>query len=272
MLVEGDHIMLHAMDWEQDHLRLADVHCTAEAGWSDDEVVGRLGIVFVRRGHFRRRVRGMEALVDAGSWYLQRPGTVERFYHPGDVDVCLSISWSEPLYEMLGEPQDAWPRTPQPTPAEWLPHLAAIMRQIHEPADAFDASEHILRAVGSATNRLPSPQTARTPAQAQDLVDRARELLCEGTCTTLWELARQLQVSPYVLSRTFQAVAGLSVTRYRRRLRLHHARYLVEEGWADLAQVAAEVGFADQAHFTRAMQAEWQITPAILRQRVRGGS
>ncbi|NMP24792.1 hypothetical protein HIJ39_21010 [Sulfobacillus sp. DSM 109850] len=69
--------MLNAMCWEHEDLRAANVHCAAEHGWSGDEVVGRLGIVFVRQGHFRRREQGVEVLVDAGSWYIQRPNTEE---------------------------------------------------------------------------------------------------------------------------------------------------------------------------------------------------
>lgn len=262
--------MLNATCWEQEDLRVADVRCTADKGWSGHEAVGRLGIVFVRHGRFHRQVHGSHALVDAGSWYIQIPGTVERFYHSGGVDVCLSISWSEPLYAVLGAPHDDWPLNPQLISRQWLPDLVAIVRQIKEPQDAFNLSERLLSAAGSVTTSLSSLRTAVLNARAQDLADQTRDLLSDVPCTTLWDIARQLHVSPYVLSQTFQAVTGLSVSRYRRRMRLHHARYLVEEGLDDLAQVAVEAGFADQAHFTRAMRAEWNVTPGVLRKRIRG--
>jgi AraC-like DNA-binding protein len=78
-------------------------------------------------------------------------------------------------------------------------------------------------------------------------------------------LARAVGVSAYHLSRTFRAVTGLTLSRYRIRLRLRRVLERLADGERDLAGLAAEAGFADQAHLTRTMHVEAGTTPAALR-------
>ena len=49
------------------------------------------------------------------------------------------------------------------------------------------------------------------------------------------------------------------------RLRVRAALDRCAEGERELARLAAELGFADQAHLTRAVRAETGTTPAALR-------
>jgi len=72
-------------------------------------------------------------------------------------------------------------------------------------------------------------------------------------------------VSAYHLSRTFRRVTGLTLSHYRIRLRLRRAMERLAAGERDLAGLAADLGFADQAHLTRALRAETGTTPGALR-------
>jgi AraC-like DNA-binding protein len=56
-----------------------------------------------------------------------------------------------------------------------------------------------------------------------------------------------------VLSPAFRRQTGVSLTRYRNRIRVSKALHRLEKGDRDLGGLAADLGFADQAHLTRTM-------------------
>ena len=59
----------------------------------------------------------------------------------------------------------------------------------------------------------------------------------------LLALARLLAVSPYRLSRAFPAELGVSLTRYRNRIRVGRALDRLADGAQSLADLAADLGF-----------------------------
>jgi len=83
---------------------------------------------------------------------------------------------------------------------------------------------------------------------------------------SIGELARDAGVSRVYLSRAFAQHFGVPPHLYLNAVRLAKARALLLHGTA-LAQVAAEVGFADQSHFTRRFKGATGLSPgAWLRQ------
>jgi AraC-like DNA-binding protein len=66
------------------------------------------------------------------------------------------------------------------------------------------------------------------------------------------------------LTRQFRQAFGLSPHAYLVRLRLRTARALLAGG-REPAQVATEVGFADQSHLGRWFRRTYRITPAAYR-------
>jgi AraC-like DNA-binding protein len=74
-----------------------------------------------------------------------------------------------------------------------------------------------------------------------------------------------LGVSPYRLSRAFTRELGVSLTRYRNRMRVARALDRLEQGELRLAALAADLGFADQAHLCRTMREHLGHTPTALR-------
>ncbi|WP_243770353.1 helix-turn-helix domain-containing protein [Amycolatopsis acidicola] len=96
------------------------------------------------------------------------------------------------------------------------------------------------------------------------LVARARAAIADGH-PGLLPLAERLEVSPYRLSRAFSRELGVSLTHYRNRVRVGKALDRLEAGESDLAALAVDLGFADQAHLTRTVRAHSGETPAVLR-------
>ena len=81
-------------------------------------------------------------------------------------------------------------------------------------------------------------------------------------------LAQRIAVSPHHLSRVFKAETGETISRYRNRLRVRLALERLAEGEPCLARLAAELGFADQAHLSRVVRRELGTTPSDLRARL----
>jgi AraC family transcriptional regulator len=108
-----------------------------------------------------------------------------------------------------------------------------------------------------------------------DLVDRGCPLWLSaavdqieadpGGDVRLGALAQHTGVSAGHLARGFRARFGCSVGTYARARRLARAAALIRAGDLTLADIAVEVGFYDQAHFTRAFKAQHGVTPATFR-------
>jgi AraC-like DNA-binding protein len=77
------------------------------------------------------------------------------------------------------------------------------------------------------------------------------------------ELAGRCQVSREHLHRVIRRWTGMSPTHYLRAFRINRARQMLLDG-GRLADVAADGGFADQAHFTRVFRAAFGYTPGDL--------
>ncbi|MDQ4626230.1 AraC family transcriptional regulator [Janthinobacterium lividum] len=81
---------------------------------------------------------------------------------------------------------------------------------------------------------------------------------------SLRQLAEAAQLSPFQLIRAFRAATGLTPHAYQLNMHVNRARSRLQEGTA-LAQLAHELGFADQSHLQRVFKAHAGITPGRYR-------
>jgi AraC-like DNA-binding protein len=244
---------------------LAGFTCTDHRrGWSAPEVQDDVRLVLVHRGRFRRRAGGAESTADATTGYLGRPGEEEQFAHPAGGDRCTCVRITAPFWRRLAVPA-ARPATP-------AIHVDARLDLAHRRVVAaardgdpgFAVVEELLALVAAVLGTPPggTPDPARAA-----LVARAREAIAadDPAAAGLVPLADALGVSPYRLSRAFPAELGVSLTHYRNRVRVGRALDRIEDGAPSLAALAAELGFADQAHLTRTVRRHTGSTPAALR-------
>ena len=82
-------------------------------------------------------------------------------------------------------------------------------------------------------------------------------------------LAREVGVHPSHLARVVRKHWGCTLGEYARRLRLEAACRALIAGRRTLAEIALDVGFADQSHFTRAFRAAVGLTPSEFRRAAR---
>lgn len=147
------------------------------------------------------------------------------------------------------------------------PELGALMASAHaatEHGNDLAASTLIRTAFARLLRRHAVPRPAvDVPSSGRAEVRRAVEVLHESLVNppTLEDLARAVQARPFPLLRAFKAATGLPPHAYLTQLRVRHARRLLEAGVRP-AQVAAEVGFTDQAHLNRHFKRIVGVPPA----------
>jgi AraC family transcriptional regulator len=81
----------------------------------------------------------------------------------------------------------------------------------------------------------------------------------------LSEIARAVAVSPFHLCHIFKAETGLSVHTYLSRLRLRAALGELLEGKDELMDLALDLGYSSQSHFTAAFHREYGLPPSAVR-------
>ncbi|RXZ78384.1 AraC family transcriptional regulator [Paenibacillaceae bacterium] len=84
---------------------------------------------------------------------------------------------------------------------------------------------------------------------------------------SLEELAGRVSLSKEQLRTLFQAALGLSPMRYVRQVRLQRAKDLLTLTTDPIKEIAAQIGFEDQHHFSRAFQQSEQMSPLEYRRR-----
>ena len=92
----------------------------------------------------------------------------------------------------------------------------------------------------------------------------ARELASNPELQIL-DWAESAGLNPASVSRGFAKAFGVSPKRYRLEVRARRAISALKSWQGSLAAIAAEQGFADQAHFTRAVRELTGTTPRLLK-------
>ncbi|ABI93399.1 transcriptional regulator, AraC family, putative (plasmid) [Roseobacter denitrificans OCh 114] len=83
---------------------------------------------------------------------------------------------------------------------------------------------------------------------------------------TVAKLAKMACMSPSRLSVRFKAATGETVWGYFQRRRCEKAHQLLSETSASVSDIAYQVGFSSQAHFTQSFKRRFNTTPGRFRQ------
>lgn len=102
-------------------------------------------------------------------------------------------------------------------------------------------------------------------ASADDWPDLLANDLARGSADRLLDWAERHGLQPETVSRGFARAYGIGPAAFARELKLRAAWLRVARSRATFATIAAETGFADQAHMTRTMRAVAGTTPRAIR-------
>lgn len=249
------------------------IECRKPAGgWAVPRYTGdgEFGLTLVSRGGFARRVDAVTAYVDPTLAYINLPGTVQQIGHPGSGgDDCTIIALSESqVVELAGDA--VFPSTLIRTvPAIDVQHRALVIR-VRIGADGFEIQERLAYLIGTLVESAwPGRLTTERPttvASHRRIVDHAREAIAADPADVeIGELAKHLGYSRFHVSRVFARLTGTTLTAHRNRVRVSAALDRLSAGEANLAALAADLGFADQSHMVRAMRRSTGTHPSGLR-------
>lgn len=147
------------------------------------------------------------------------------------------------------------------------------------PRDLWQLRLH-WRALAQGRTQAVRPMTGngvlRNGALAHAAVARARRFMAthtacaDGLRWSLQDVADAACCSYFHLARLFRAHTGLGLHAYREQLRLATALQRLDEGEADLAAMAHDLGYSSQSHLGTAFRRSVGVTPAQARQALRG--
>ena len=130
-----------------------------------------------------------------------------------------------------------------------------------------DLAPLIRGALDATASACVSPPQGPVPDWLRHLLDTL-EGQSQTTPPRIGALARELGMHPVSLARAFRRERACSITEHLRGVRILRAGRLIARGGSGLAEIAAETGFADQPHLTRAFRAELGCTPGEFRRLV----
>ncbi|MDH1729382.1 AraC family transcriptional regulator [Pseudomonas sp. MDMC216] len=238
--------------------------------WHDSYLIG-----FTEQGvqQFHCR-RALFSSVPGQTFFLE-PGDIHDGHAPTPGGFTYSTLYLEPawleralpaLFEQA--PVDCLPGVPrtQPDDPGLLPCIANALQALNdnEPRMVRDAAlDTLLERISRSLHwrqRLPgSPQIPRVALRARDYLHAHFQ-----ENIGLDELARVCGVDRFRLSRAFKAAFGIAPHGYLIQLRLVRARRLLALGTAP-ADVASDLGFADQSHLGRWFRRANGLTPGAYR-------
>ncbi len=143
---------------------------------------------------------------------------------------------------------------------------AGVFAQLAD-GETLERETALLSVLAALVQRHSTGQVpASTATQASARVQRAAVRLQDDPAATvsLTDLAIETGLSAFQLIRAFRAAYGLPPHAFQKLARLRRAEQGLRRGEA-IASVAADCGFSDQAHLTRAFKAFRGVTPGQFR-------
>ena len=201
---------------------------------------------------------------ESGEWIQQHPAFLYCAAHR-----TLSLAIREPMmvFAIRFRPWGV-SRFSQQSMANMLDRPVLPFEALGEPGDELVAglrmSDTDSRRVELANSLLEGALQipARNDKRLKMLLDAANGGRCKST-----EMARTLTMSDRSFSRLWNEIVGIQPRRYIQLMRFHNALSMIESG-EELAAVAAECGYSDQAHMARRIKAISGLPPSSLRRRL----
>jgi AraC-like DNA-binding protein len=252
-------------------MSVSTIECSPDGGgWLRAPTSAEPAIVLVRTGRYARRVRGRTSVIDATQCYVQQAGEEELVHHLGRLGHrCTVLTLrAEALPALFRVRSRLAPAEFRTSPATDFAHrllLAECRRRGDAAVIATMAAALVADLVLEWAASPQPPHRLGTPAATRRIVDTARDLVTTTLVPpSLQTVAAAASVSPQHLTRVFRQSTGMTLSRYRNRVRVRLALERLADG-DDMRRIAHDLGFADHAHFSRRVMAEVGLQPRAVR-------
>lgn len=278
--------------------RAIDVCCTSSASPCGDEEHGRAHqLIFIRSGVFvKHSGPGGRREVVAEPMHVLCLNHDEpyRVSHPADGgDDCTALSFTADavldataIFDPLAADHPSVPFriTHAPLTPDVLFRFRALRRALRTGAasgsrfpDTLAVEDEALMLLGLVLRDgyhahgvrhgiRTAGHRSSTMRDRRELVERTKEALAiqPGKTWSLAALAREVNSSPYHLTRVFREHVGLPVHGYLLRLRFAIALERIEAGESNLSTIALALGFSSHSHFTTAFRRAFGAAPTVV--------
>jgi AraC-like DNA-binding protein len=161
-----------------------------------------------------------------------------------------------------------------PVPRADDPQMAAQLRALIDTLqadeDSLEGETRLLWTLAELVKRFADRKVRRSRTRLEHkAVQKVRAYIDEHYAEpiSLAQLAEQVHFSRYYLLHTFRDATGMPPHLYLESVRVRHAQRLLTEG-QPLAQVAQQVGFSSQSHFSQRFKQIIGVTPGAYARQV----
>ena len=102
-------------------------------------------------------------------------------------------------------------------------------------------------------------------------LEKCEKVILEIGCTDDFNtenLAQELGFSRSSLFRKVKAITGLSINQFSRKVRLHRASKLIQQGEMNVSEIAYDLGFNDLKYFRKCFKEEFGVSPSAFKKPV----
>lgn len=145
-------------------------------------------------------------------------------------------------------------------------HFFSIVARMTDP----DAVVRMAEKSAAAAAELLCSSAQTRPVKYADWPDELAATLIRSPILKLSEWGEKRGLAPWSVSRGFAQVFSISPEAFRARARARRALTSIRQTNLPLATIAAELGFADQAHMTRSIRQLTGAAPRAWRSRAKG--
>ena len=263
----------HASAWRADILQNLEVlHATYRHHTFPRHLHEEFCICVVTQGAEKVFYQGTTYLAPAGSLVVIPPEVVHSNWAADETGWSYHVCYPSPdLFSQLGISQ-VMPLFHQPVIADR--QLAQQFIRFHQlliqasPQNTLETESTLLSALSGLIKRYSHPgllDCHHTQAESK-AIGQVREYLHTHYAQkiVLQDLAELTGLSPYYLSRIFQKATGLPPHAYLIQIRIIQAKARLAQACSlncSLSEVALDLGFSDQSHFTKTFKAIVGVTP-----------
>ena len=209
-------------------------------------ILGSFAMVFLLHGSGQYRdARGIRRDLVTGDLLLVFPDIPHTYGPPS------GETWDEFYVVFSGPVFDLWRKTKLLDPAAPVQHLEPVDYWLRRFDDAVEQGTDSLQRVCALQHALADAFAQPSAGRAPAFLAKAKALLEAEKEMALPAIARQVGLSYDNFRKQFTSLTGLPPAQYRATRRILKACDLLVAGSLPVKEVAAQLGFCDEFHFSR---------------------